>query len=147
MMIRNMMKTMELQDKRGAYFKSLTFVNDMEYYTEQEFPRLFKITPECKFVNDNYMTWADAGWTLKHIIKLPYLRYHHFAFCKSNNGRFELKKKWWETRFPDQGNFEYDWYRDDDGKIWSPNHTVSKYTGKLPEILKDHPMYPKKEEF
>jgi len=144
-MIRNFMNLMGKQNKKAAYFKSLTFVNDMEHYTEQEFPRLFRITPECKFVDDNYMEWKDASWTLEHILKLPYLRYHHFAFCKSGL-RFETKKKWWETRFPERKDFEYDWYRDEKGEIWSPNHVIREYTGKLPEILKDHPLYPKEKE-
>ncbi len=139
MMIYNFMKTMAQQDKRGAYFKSLTFVNDMEHYCEQEFPRLFRITPECTFVNDNFMTWADAGWTLKHVLQLPYLRYHHYAFVKGTE-RFELKKKWWESRFEEP--FNYSWHVNEQGEIDDPDHKILKYTGKHPEILKGHPMYP-----
>ena len=145
-MIHNFMNLMEKQNKRAAYFKSLTFVNDMQNFTEQEFPRLFRITKDCTFVNDNHMTWRDADWTPQYVIKLPYLRYHHFAFCKSDQSRFKLKCDWWNTRFGEK-EFEYDWYQDEEGKIWSPNHTIQKYTGKLPKIMKDHPMYPKEKEF
>lgn len=140
-MIRNIMRTMDLQDKRAAYFKSLTFVNDFQSYTEQEFPRLFKITEDCEFTNDNFMRWGDVGWSLRHVIKMPYVRYHHFAFCKGKE-RFELKKKWWETRFPDEKNFDYGWHVDEEGKINDLDHPIRTYGGKLPEIMKDHPMYP-----
>jgi hypothetical protein len=136
MMIRNIMKTMESQDKRGAYFKSLTFVNDFDHFTEQEFPRLFRVTPGCTFVNDNYMTWEDTGWHLGSVLKIPYLRYHHYAFVKGKE-RFELKKKWWETRFEEP--FDYGWHVNEDGEIDDPNHKILPYGGKHPEILKDHP--------
>jgi len=141
--IRNFMYLMDKQNKKAAYFKSLTFVNDAKTYCEQEFPRLFKISQNCSFFSDNYMTWEGKGddWSLKNIIKLPYLRYHHYAFCKSKDKkRFQLKKDWWESRFPDERNFEYDWYVNEEGKIWSPNHKLLRYTGKHPEIMKDHPL-------
>lgn len=151
MMVRNYMKIMEKQDKYAAYFKSLTFVGDFEHYTDQEFPRLFRITPECEFTNDNFMRWPDKGveWKLPHVIKIPYLRFHHYAFCKGvDNERFLLKKKWWETRFGDNymgtgKSFEYDWYVNEEGKIRSPNHDIYKYTGRHPEIMKDHPLWEK----
>ena len=121
----------------------MSFVNDLQHFTVQEFPRLFKITKGCKFVSDNYMYWQDKmlGWGLPHIIHLPYLRFHHMAFCKGLE-RFKLKSDWWNSRFNDK-NFKYDWYVDDDGKLYSPNHEIQLYTGKLPEILKDHPLYPR----
>ncbi len=140
-MVRNFMRLMDKQDKRASYFTSLTFVNDFQHYTEQEFPRLFKITPECKFVDDNFMVWKEADWSLKYVMKLPFLRYHHYAFCKSKE-RFELKKKWWETRFPDQPDFDYGWHVKEDGEIDDPGHPIQLYGGQHPEIMKTHPMYP-----
>lgn len=140
-MVRNFMRTMSAQNKMAAYFKSLTFVNDANTCCEQEFPRLFRVTPGCEFVNDNFMCWKDKGlsWTQPHVIKLPYLRYHHYAFCKSDKKRFKLKKDWWESRFKDR-DFEYDWYLDEDGKIWSPNHNLRPYHNDHPEAIKDHPL-------
>lgn len=146
-MIKVAMHNMDKSNKLAAYFRSLTFVNDMEHFAEQDFPRLFKITPECKFIDDNFMTWPDksTGWFSPAIIKIPYIRYHHYAFCKGNGERFKLKKDWWESRFGDNymntgKKFEYDWYVDKNGKIYSPNHDIVLYTGKHPEIMKDHPL-------
>jgi glycosyltransferase involved in cell wall biosynthesis len=131
---------MDKQNKLAAYFRSLTFVNDLGHYTEQDFPRLFKITPKCKFVNDNFMEWPDRGvsWFSPYVMKIPYVRYHHYAFCKGLK-RFELKKKWWETRFEE--DFDYGWHMRSDGKIDDENHQIYEYTGKHPEIMKDHPAW------
>ena len=140
-MIRNFMKTMEKLKAYAAYFKSLTFVGDLDHYTEQEFPRLFKVTPSCQFVDDNYMTWPDEKktWAYPHVIKVPYLKYHHYAFCKGVE-RGRLKKQWWETRFgkEPENKFEYDWYFEDDGSVWSPKHKISKYTGKHPVAMQEY---------
>ena len=136
---------MERGNQFAAYFKSLTFVNDLRHYTEQEFPRLFKLTPECKFVNDNFMEWPDENlnWFTARVIKKPQIRYHHYAFCKdSDHERFQLKKDWWESRFGDK-KFEYDWYVNEKGEIWSPNHRVIVFTGRHPEIMEQHPKWKK----
>lgn len=136
-MVRVAMKNMDKSHKYAAYFKSLTFVNGLDNYTEQEFPRLFKITPKCLFINDNAMEWPDKGlgWQFPHVFKIPYIKYHHYAFAKGIE-RFELKKKWWETRFGK--DFDYGWYVSEEGKIDDPNHEIYEYTGKHPEIMKDY---------
>jgi glycosyltransferase involved in cell wall biosynthesis len=137
-MVRNIAKTMEKDNKKACYFRSLTFVNDFKHYVDQDFPRLFKITPECTFVNDNHMTWKDSDWSIKHVIKIPYLRFHHYAFTKDIK-RFNLKKQWWETRFGKA--FDYGWRVNDEGKIEDANHFVQEYKGNHPEIMKEHPKY------
>lgn len=142
-MIKVAMRNMERTNKYGAYFKSLTFINDMEHCTEQEFPRLFRITPKCEFVNDNYMHWPDknVAWNLKSVIKIPYIQYFHMSFTKGVE-RFKLKRDWWHNRGLGK-DFDYGWNVDESGKISDPNHDIYSYTGKLPDILKDHPLYPK----
>lgn len=139
-MIRATIKNMERSNKFGAYFKSLTFVNDLKHYTEQEFPRLFKITKGCEFVNDNFMVWKDVnkGWNLETVTKNPYIRFHHYAFCK-NKDRFETKKKWWETRFGKP--FDYGWHVNEEGQIEDPNHKILEYTGRHPKIMEEHPLW------
>ena len=143
-MVKAAANNMERSKKMAAYFKSLTFVNGFDSYTEQEFPRLFKITSGAKFVNDNFMVWEDKklSWSYPHVFKIPYVRYHHYSFCKGK--RFLLKKDWWESRFGDNyggsgKKFEYDWYLNEDGKIYSPNHEILEYTGQHPEVMKSHP--------
>jgi glycosyltransferase involved in cell wall biosynthesis len=145
-MIKVAMKNMERTNKYGAYFKSLTFVNDMKHFTEQDFPRLFKITPECKFVDDNFMSWPDksATWNLRSVLKIPYISYHHMSFVKGTE-RFNTKRDWWMSRGLGE-DFDYGWKVDESGKITDENHEIHEFTGKLPEILKTHPLYPKEEE-
>jgi len=125
----------------AAYFKSLTFVNDFKHYTIQEFPRLFKITPGMEFVNDNFVKWTDLGvdWFSPFVIKMPYIKFHHYAFCKGQE-RFVTKKTWWENRFG-KNNFNYSWFIDSDGKINDTDHKIVKYTGKHPEIMEEHPLW------
>lgn len=145
-MIKVAARNMERTNKYGAYFKSLTFVNDFEHFTEQEFPRLFRITKKCQFVDDNYMAWPDkdAGWNLKHVMKIPYISYFHMSFCKGVD-RFKIKRDWWMNRGLGK-DFDYGWKVGEDGKISDKNHEIHKYSGRLPDILKDHPLYPGVEE-
>jgi hypothetical protein len=139
-LLRGICKRMEVQQQYAAYLTSLTFVNDLKHYTTQEFPRLFKVTPGSEFVNDNFMVWKERnfGWSAPHVIKLPHIKYYHYAFCK-NKERFLLKKKWWETRFGRP--FDYGWHIDDEGKIKDPNHKIYEFTGKHPDVMRDHPLH------
>lgn len=139
-MVRTCASTMNKQKKLAAYFKSLTFVNDLRHYAEQEFPRLFKITPGLKFVNDNFTVWEDLGisWFSPYVMRIPYVRYFHYSFCKGK-ARFELKKKWWETRFGKP--FDYGWKVNDVGFIEDENHDIYEYTGTHPSIMVNHPLY------
>lgn len=136
-MIRVSINNMEKTNKLAAYFKSLTFVNDFDHYTEQEFPRLFKVTPDATFTNDNFMAWGNVGWYSPHVIKIPYISYFHYSFCKGKE-RFELKKKWWETRFGRE--FDYGWKVNDQGKIEDENHDIYEFTSQHPKIMNDHPL-------
>lgn len=140
-LIRSACQKMEKNGQHAAYFTSQTFVNDFKHYTPQEFPRLFKITNDCEFVNDNFMVWKDKflGWSPPHVIKLPQIKYFHYAFCKKDRNRFELKKKWWETRFG--RSFDYGWSMNKEGKISDPNHKIYEFTGKHPEIMRGHRLY------
>lgn len=145
-LIKSTIKNLDRQNLKAAYFKSLTFVNDLNHYTLQEFPRLFKITPECKFINDNFMEWKDAAWDGRFITKISYVQYYHYSFVKSDRNRFKLKKDWWETRFGSNYNntgkkFEYDWYENESGKLYSPNHKIFEFKGKHPEIIQSHPLW------
>ena len=141
-MIRTAMMNMDRSNKYASYFKSKTFVNDPYHMTDQEFPRLFKITPECKFVNDNFMEWPDKGigWYSPYVIKIPYISYYHYSFCKGRE-KFEQKRNWWMNRgFGPR--FDYGW-RYENGKIDDPNHVVHDFAGIHPAIMKEHPLWKK----
>jgi hypothetical protein len=140
-MVKNVANSMDKNNQYAAYFKSLTFVNDFDHYTEQDFPRLFKITQEASFFNDNYVSWKNINWQYPYVVKLLNIKYFHFSFAK-NIKRFSVKRDWWNNRFEKSRNFEYDWI-EKDGKIESTTHKVVQFTGKLPSILKDHPLWRK----
>lgn len=143
-LIRSTMKTMRKNNKKMAYFNSLTFVNDAKHYTNQYFPRLFDLRNAREFVNDNYMSWnEDVGgdYVLYGQGSSP-IKYYHFAFTKGRE-RFELKKKWWETRF--NKPFNYSWFIDENGKINDADHKIFLYEGKFPDVLSNHPLMGKGE--
>ena len=137
-MIEALIPKMDLNKSNVAYFKSLTFVNDLSHYCEQEFPRFFRITKDCHFVNDNFMAYGpELNWHPPTVIKCPIIRFFHYSFCKGKD-RFELKKKWWETRFKQP--FDYSWHIDGQGQITDSQHTIRTYIGKHPDVMKGHPL-------
>jgi glycosyltransferase involved in cell wall biosynthesis len=127
---------MEKYGQYAAYFSSFTFVNDFNHYTKQEFPRLFRISPKCHFIDDNYMEWPDHNkkWNAQSVIKLPYISYFHYAFCK-NKERFLTKKEWWETRF--KNHFKYDWEINEQNQIVSSTHKILPFSGSHPEVIQN----------
>jgi glycosyltransferase involved in cell wall biosynthesis len=128
--------TMQRQDRLAAHFKSVTFVNDARHCVNQNYPRLFRITPGCKFVNDNFMAWNDRGigWFTPYVIKIPYVRFYHFAFCKGLD-RLEMQNQWWNTRFNKPVN--RGWDVDKTGKIVNPYAEIEEFDGKLPIVMLD----------
>lgn len=144
-LIRSVMNVMRKSSKKVAYFNSLTFVNDVNHYTNQYFPRLFDLKNALRFTNDNYMVWnehLDGDFTLYGQGSSP-IKYHHYGFVKGHE-KFLLKKKWWETRFPGKP-FDYGWKIDENGKITDKNHKIYLYESKHPDIMASHPMMQKKE--
>jgi len=125
--IKNTCKQLDKTDVKAAYFKSLTFVNDFNHYCEQSFPRLFKITPECKFINDNFMTWENVqGWQIPYVTHLHNIQYFHYSFLKGSE-RFKTKRDWWMNRGLGP-NFDYGWTIDENGHITDKNHKIYEFT-------------------
>lgn len=122
-------RKMDLSQSDVAVFQSLTFVNDFDHYCIQNFPRLFRVAPNVRFVNDNAVCYGEK---MAKIISCPHIKFHHYSFCK-NKERFALKKQWWETRF--NKPFDYSWRINEHGKIEDPNHEIKKYTGQHPITL------------
>ena len=145
-MVKSYSKLLDESQIYASYFKSLTFINDMYHFTEQEFPRLFKITSGAEFCNDNFVEWKDKGvkWGYPYINKHALIKFFHYSFCKGRD-RFLVKKKWWESRFEDR-KFEYGWKIDENGKITDDQHKVFPFKGHHPYVMHSHPMYNKKEE-
>lgn len=138
--IRNACNLLEQTQAKAAYFKSLTFVNDFNHYCEQSFPRLFKITEKCKFVNDNFMSWEDVpAWQNPYITHLHNIQYFHYSFLKGSE-RFKTKRDWWMNRGLGP-NFDYGWTIDENGKITDKNHKIYEFNGNHPDIIKSHPKY------
>ena len=142
-MIKSCANTMEKNNKYAVYFKSLTFVNNANFYCEQEFPRLFRITPGAEFCNDNFLEWSDKNlkWGYPHVVKIPYIRYYHFSFCKGSE-KFLEKRNWWMNRGLGK-DFDYGWKLDENGQITDDNHNIYEHTGKFPAVMKDHPLFKK----
>lgn len=114
-----------------VHVKSRTFVNDFDTYTWHEFPRFFRMTPGCRFVNDNYMDWEYAGWfsgNAQHL-KLP-ISYFHYSFMRPPE-RIQSKIDWWNTRFGDR-EFTYDWAVEDGKATTTGDYGIYEFTGQHP---------------
>jgi hypothetical protein len=149
--VKNYCNLMEKNNQYAAYVCSLTFVMSQNFFTYQKFPRLFKITDSCMFVNDNFMLWPDKNiyeWKSSYVIDLSnILKFYHYAFCK-NLSRFDAKKQWWESRFGDSymgtgKKFEYDWFVENN-EIKSKTHKILEFKGKHPKVMKEHPLFKKR---
>jgi glycosyltransferase involved in cell wall biosynthesis len=136
--VKKLATLLDKQNVKASYFTSLTFVNDPYHYTNQEFPRLFKITSDCQFTNDNFMKWGNLGWSAPHVIKHN-IKYCHYSFLKSKE-RFHLKRDWWMHRGLGK-DFDYGWHMDQNGKIYDASHKIFKFTGKHPEIMQSHQKF------
>ena len=103
------------------------FVNDFKHFTLQTMPRVFRMTPDLKFIGDNETQYFKQSirWASSPI-------FWHYSYVKDHT-RFNIKKKWWAAR---GGS---DWFIDTNGMYYSPNHKIWEYTGDHPEIMKDHP--------
>ena len=99
------------------------------------------MTPEALFINDNFMSWNNLGWSAPHVVKNLSIKYHHYSFLKGLK-KFEDKRNWWMSRgIP---NFDYGWKIDENGKIVDENHKIYEYKGKHPDIMKDHVLFKEK---
>ena len=116
------------------HVKSRTFINNLQTYTWHEFPRFFRITPSCKFVNDNYMSWEYAEWnspTARHI-RTP-IEYFHYSFMRPPE-RMEMKTEWWNTRFGDR-DFTYDWNVEDGKAVTTGDYAIFEFEGRHPQQI------------
>lgn len=117
LLVQKLCKGQNINNGDYAYFKSITFVNDMHHYTIQHFPRLFKLRNTIQqdvFVNDNQL------FGVRELIPNS-ISFNHYSFCKGKE-RFELKQLWWDTRFSNN-NFKYDWKIEND-KIIPEKHQI-----------------------
>lgn len=143
-MVDALSRKMAYSNARAAYFTSLTFVNDFDHYCIQQFPRLFKLTDKCQFVNDNFMSWEDGTqWSPPAVVKAPLIQFYHYSFCKGKE-RFLLKKNWWQTRFGQ--HFDYGWEIGQNGQITDKSHNIVKFEGDHPKVIHQHPLWKKYEE-
>lgn len=140
--------SLEKNNKKVRYFASRTFINDFYHFCWQQFPRLFKIEKDCKFVNDNQM-WYNQSEQNTILIDRPIddpssdkIKYFHYSFLKGYE-RFKTKRDWWMNRGLGK-DFDYGWKINDKGLIvdeTNKNHKPLIYTGKQPEIMKVHPQF------
>lgn len=122
----------------AAYFTSMTFINDAKHFTFQHFPRLFRITPECRFVNDNFLSWDGIPWSAPYVIRREDIKYFHYSFCKGTD-KLNQKRDWWMSRGLGK-DWDYGWKVDENGKITDDNHTIFLYEGKHLSIMNNHPL-------
>lgn len=106
----------------------LVFVNNFLTYTKQTMPRIFRIHDDLTFISDNdtqyyqkFINWNDPT-------------FFHYAYVK-NIDRFITKVNW--------ANFRgrSDWFINEKGEYYSPNHQLFYFYGDHPNVMKKHPKH------
>jgi len=135
----------------GMRMYSYNFINDVATYYNGCYPRLYRVTPNSKFSYDNKVDWPDYGLegdnmqhpAPQHILTIPKtFRFYHYAYVKDHN-YLNLKAKYMYNK---DGNPSYHpsnpLYRVEGDKYKIPDDiTLYNFTGRHPDIMKDHPRF------
>lgn len=133
----------------GYRVHSYNFINDFKHYYDGVYPRIFRVTPHCRFVYDNEVMWPDydkmgdkMGWPPPNYIGVinDRFRFFHYAYVKDHK-YLEKKAAWMYNK---DKNPAYDpskpQYRVEGNKYKIPDGIeIKEFDGEHPPIMKDHP--------
>jgi heptosyltransferase-2 len=114
---------------------SLTFVNDAFHYVHIDFPRLFLVDKNYRFVDPNHLVKPN-GQSLKHAKGSPIAQFYHYSYVR-NSGRMLTKIR---DRIETHSEFKWELHGEYMKRPGVQFHT----TDYMPEIVKDHPLLQKK---
>jgi len=137
-------------DKLGIFeyrINAYCFINDFQHYYKGQYPRVFKVTPEAKFVFDNEVAWPDHG-KMQDCGKInDYIHllsetpsFYHYGYVRRKK-RFDLKV---ECLFEkDHNPIQHQYKLINDKYVIPESITIYNYTGKHPTIMQKHKYYGK----
>jgi hypothetical protein len=135
------LSSVKANQMKGFRLNSHNFINSFKRWYEGNYMRIYRVTPEARFVMDNDVEWPDHPGK---ILTLPGKHFFHYNYVKKNTDSFWLKMKYqteqdpsfWK-RFIDTGQ-----YKEENGVYKIPDDCkVYDYTGKHPAIMKEHPYF------
>lgn len=114
--LKEIRKWAEWIDNQGKYMAGLiwskVYVNSKQWALHI-FPRLFRLTPDCKFVDSNLMYWPEKNFTITipdkedgrcKLLPFSLVTTHHSY--QRHKERFEWKR---EGRMARRGSFSWKW--------------------------------------
>ncbi len=124
--------------------RSWNFINSFKRYYDGQYKRIFRVTPNAKFVMDNDVDFGQSGKT-SIVPPLDFYKFYHYNYVKLNDAAFWLKMNYQldqadeffkRVSYPQYG---YDKIKKE-YKIPS-DLNVYQFSGKHPEIIQRHPYY------
>lgn len=120
------------------------FINDFWTWYPGQYPRIFRVTPQAKFIADNEVEWpdhnkhADRGRAENHIQNLSLVfKNYHYGYVRTKN-RWKLKQDYMKVK---DGNPINDQYTLEDNSYKIPSDIpIFKFIGQHPEIMQKHPF-------
>ena len=147
-------KTLEKSMNSGIYgfrVHSYNFINNFRSYYNGVYPRIYRCTPDAKFVYDNEVEWSNDGKSgdkmsptpPDHISSIPaHFRFFHYAYVKEHAILNAKARMMWEKDNNPDYNPKYPKYRAEEGLYRVPDGiSIMKFMGEHPPIMADHPNH------
>lgn len=136
---------LKLAKNLGVYeyrVRQYCFINDFQNYFLGEYPRVFKVTPDAKFLFDNEVAWPDhnkvqdCGKVNSYIHLLsPVPLNYHYSYVRSQK-RWKLKQD--SVYEKDKNPINHQYKLIGDKYIIPSDIGIYQFIGKHPDIMKNH---------
>lgn len=126
----------------GYRLNSYNFINSFKKWYKGNYMRIYRVTPEAKFVMDNDVSWPDLK--TGHISGIQGESFFHYNYVRRNTDTFWLKMKYQNDQDPTLWKRMVDTgqYKEENGVYTIPKDCpIYEYPGTHPKIMKEHPYF------
>ena len=142
--IKNVLSVTQDTQILGFRLNSKNFINSFKKWYKGNYMRIYRVTPEAKFVMDNDVIWPD-GDPNGFVGAMPSeSSFFHYNYVRRNTDTFWLKMKYQNNQDPTfwKRMIESGQYKEENGVYKIPDScTIYEYTGAHPQIMKDHTYF------
>lgn len=123
----------------GFRVRSFNFLNDFNTWYDGNYMRIYRPTPEAKFIMDNDVQWNRTG----RIYAMPeQYRFFHYNYVKKNCEQFWRKMHYQAEQDPTFNQRLLPHYGfDNKGYKIPADIKTYEYVGKHPKIMQSHPYF------
>ncbi len=124
----------------GYRVRSYNFINSFKRWYDGNYNRIYRITPDARFVLNNDVAWEDPKAQIVTLPQAQPWRMYHYNYVKRDPTQFFRKMHYHETEdstFRHRVTPEYG----AQGSIYTipQNIPIFTFLGRHPSIMKDHP--------